>query len=137
MIAKPESLEPHSSEQLPNSKRVYVQGREHAEVQVPMREIELSPTKTVSGRIEVNEPVRVYDTSGPWGDPAFAGDVEKGLPTLRRNWILKRGDVEEYEGRQVTARDNGYLSEVHADSADQRRNGRLSGQPESGIGRWA
>jgi phosphomethylpyrimidine synthase len=137
MIAKPESLEPHSSEQLPNSKRVYVQGQQHPEVRVPMREIELSPTKTVSGRIEVNEPVRVYDTSGPWGDPAFAGDVEKGLPALRQEWILKRGDVEDYEGRQVTARDNGYLSEVHAETADQRRNGRLSANrnPESANGR--
>jgi phosphomethylpyrimidine synthase len=137
MIAKPESLEPHSSEQLPNSKRVYVQGQQHPEVQVPMREIELAPTKTVSGRIEVNEPVRVYDTSGPWGDPGFDGDVEKGLPALRREWILKRGDVEEYEGRQVSARDNGYLSEVHAESADQRRNGRLSASrnPESANGR--
>lgn len=102
-----------------------------------MREIELSPTKTVSGRIEVNESVRVYDTSGPWGDPAFDGDVEKGLPALRREWILKRGDVEEYEGRQVTARDNGYLSEVHAETADQRRNGRLSANqsPESANNR--
>jgi phosphomethylpyrimidine synthase len=137
MIAKPESLEPHSSEQLPNSRRVYVQGQQHPEVRVPMREIELSPTKTVSGRIEVNEPVRVYDTSGPWGDPAFGGDVEKGLPALRQEWILKRGDVEEYEGRQVTARDNGYLSEVHAENADQKRNGRLSANrnPESATDR--
>src|SRR4029450_7150810 len=100
-------------------------GPQHPEVRVPMREIELSPTKTVSGRIEVNEPVRVYDTSGPWGDPAFEGDVEKGLPALRREWILKRGDVEEYEGRQVTARDNGYLSDVHAETAEQRNNARI------------
>jgi phosphomethylpyrimidine synthase len=137
MIAKPDSLEPHSSEQLPNSRRVYVQGQQHQEIHVPMREIELSPTKTVSGRIEVNEPVRVYDTSGPWGDPAFKGDVEKGLPGFRREWILKRGDVEEYEGRQVTARDNGYLSDVHAETADQRRNGYISASrnPESANGR--
>ena len=60
-----------------------------------MREIELTPTKSFNGQIEVNEPVRVYDCSGPWGDPDFNGTVKKGLPALRRNWILKRGDVEE------------------------------------------
>ena len=86
MIATPESLEPHSSEQLPNSNRVYVEGTQPG-VRVPMREIALSPTKSVSGQIETNEPVRVYDTSGPWGDPAFDGDVEKGLPALRADWI--------------------------------------------------
>ena len=86
---------PHSSEQLPKSKRVYVAGKIHPDVRVPMREIELAPTKSFNDRIEANEPVRVYDCSGLWGDPDFNGTVEKGLPTLRRNWILKRGDVEE------------------------------------------
>jgi phosphomethylpyrimidine synthase len=38
--------------------------------------------------------VRVYDTSGPWGDPGFAGDVTEGLPAVRRGWIQERGDVE-------------------------------------------
>jgi len=40
--------------------------------------------------------VRVYDTSGPWGDPALRTDVREGLPSLRRHWILARGDVQEY-----------------------------------------
>jgi phosphomethylpyrimidine synthase len=87
--------EAHSSEQLPNSKRVYVTGRLHPNVRVPMREITLTPTKGFNGRIEVNEPVRVYDCSGPWGDPDFDGDVEHGLPPLRREWILQRDDVVE------------------------------------------
>ncbi|MGA2787727.1 MAG: phosphomethylpyrimidine synthase ThiC [Verrucomicrobiota bacterium] len=95
MIATKESFEPHSSEQLPKSKRVYVTGRIHPDVRVPMREIELAPTKSYTGAIEQNDPVRVYDCSGPWGDPDFKGTVEEGLPALRRNWILKRGDVEE------------------------------------------
>ncbi len=86
---------PHSSEQLPDSKRVYVPGRLYPAVRVPMREIELAPTKSYTGAIEQNEPVRVYDCSGPWGDPGFKGAVEAGLPALRRDWILKRGDVEE------------------------------------------
>jgi phosphomethylpyrimidine synthase len=113
MIATKESFEPHSSEQLPASKKVYVQGVLHKEVRVPMREIELTPTKSYTGAVEANEPVRVYDCSGPWGDPAFTGTVEQGLPALRRDWILKRGDMEEYDGREMKPIDDGYLSEKH------------------------
>jgi phosphomethylpyrimidine synthase len=94
MIA-PKKPEAHSSVQLPNSRRVYVAGNRHQDVRVPMREIALSPTVSHTGRIEVNEPVRVYDTSGPWGDPEFKGSETTGLPGLRRPWILSRGDVEE------------------------------------------
>ena len=68
---------------LPNSTKVYVAGELHPDLRVPFREISLAPTKTMSGEIEVNEPVRVYDTSGPWSDPDFHGDVEQGLPPLR------------------------------------------------------
>jgi len=113
MIATKDSFEPHSSEQLPNSKRVYLPGQIHADVRVPVREIEQSPTKGFNGQIEPNAPVRVYDCSGPWGDPEFTGTVEEGLPALRRGWILQRGDVEEYAGRDVTPIDDGYLSEKH------------------------
>ncbi len=123
MIAPKDAIVPDSSEPLPNSTRVYVGGTIHPEVQVPMREIALAPTKTFSGELEANEPVRVYDTSGPWGDPKFEGDVEKGLPALRREWILKRGDVAEYEGREIKPQDNGYLSTSHAQMASERRGG--------------
>ncbi|HEV2456681.1 MAG TPA: phosphomethylpyrimidine synthase ThiC [Verrucomicrobiae bacterium] len=108
MIASKDSFEPHSSDQLPNSKKVYAAGTIHTDVRVPMREITLAPTKTFNGQTEINEPVRVYDTSGPWGDPDFTGSVTKGLPALRRGWIVNRGDVEEYEGRAVKPQDNGY-----------------------------
>src|SRR5438046_2211966 len=84
---------------LPNSRKVYVNGKLHPDIRVPFREITLAPTKTMSGEIEVNEPVRVYDTSGPWGDPGFSGNVEHGLPAWRAKWIRDRGDVEEIEGR--------------------------------------
>ncbi len=87
--------ETHSSEVLPKSKKVHVAGKRHKDVRVPFREIELSPTVSHTGRVEVNESVRVYDTSGPWSDPDFHGDVERGLPALRREWILGRGDIEE------------------------------------------
>ena len=90
MIATKDSFEPHSSEQLPNSKRVYVPGKLHAGVRVPMREIKLTPTKKSECDVIVNRPVRVYDCSGPWGDPNFTGTSEEGLPALRRDWILKR-----------------------------------------------
>ena len=93
MIAPKQAIEPDSSEPLPNSSRVYVAGDRYPDLRVPMRQIELTPTKTLDGGLEINEPVKVYDTSGPWGDPAFGGNVEQGLPALRRSWILKRGDA--------------------------------------------
>jgi phosphomethylpyrimidine synthase len=85
----------NNGESLPNSTRAYVSGKQHSSVRVPFREIKLTPTKVFGGREEANEPVRVYDCSGPWGDPAFKGTVENGLPPLRREWILARGDVTE------------------------------------------
>ncbi|MEK7707942.1 MAG: phosphomethylpyrimidine synthase, partial [Verrucomicrobiota bacterium] len=125
MIATKDSFEPHSGEQLPNSKKISVEGTLHKDVRVPMREIELTPTKSYTGRIEVNEPVRVYDCSGPWGDPAFNGTVEQGLPALRHDWILQRGDVEEIDGREVKPLDNGYLSGKHAEFASKAEKNRL------------
>ncbi|MBB6283474.1 phosphomethylpyrimidine synthase ThiC [Geobacillus subterraneus] len=83
----------------PASRKVYIEGS-RPDVRVPMREIALSPTKTPQGEVE-NKPVRVYDTTGPYTDPDFEPNVEKGLPLLRCNWIVERGDVEETE-RQAT-----------------------------------
>lgn len=86
----------------PNSRKVYVQGS-RPDIRVPMREITLSPTKGLGGE-EENPPLRVYDTSGPYTDPHYTVDLEKGLPKLRRPWILERGDVEEivgHKGRRV------------------------------------
>src|SRR4051812_17399560 len=78
MIAHKNDI-PHSSPPLPNSRRIYVEGQLHSNLRVPFREISLSPTKTPSGRVEINDPVRVYDCSGPWGDPDVGCDVEQGL----------------------------------------------------------
>ncbi len=105
--------------QLPASTRVYVHGEFHPQIRVPMREISLSDTKSYNGRIEKNESVRVYDCSGPWGDPDFKGTSEEGLPPLRREWILARGDVEAYDGREVQPQDNGYLTEKHVEFASK------------------
>jgi len=113
---------------LPNSKKAYVSGTLYPEIKVPFREITLAPTKTINGEIEVNEPVRVYDTSGPWGDSDFHGNVEQGLPPLRAEWIRDRGDVDEIAGRKVQAIDDGYLSVAHAEHSAKRngKNGDLS-----------
>lgn len=96
----------------PASKRVYISGS-RSDIRVPEREIELHPTSTSEG-VENNEPFRVYDTSGPMGDAAYASDIRKGLPLLRQAWVLEREDVEFYEGREVKPEDNGLRSERSA-----------------------
>jgi phosphomethylpyrimidine synthase len=116
---------------LPNSRKIYVAGEVHPDVRVPFREIDLAPTKTMTGEIEVNEPVRVYDTSGPWSDPDFTGNVEEGLPPLRAKWIRDRGDVEEFVGRAVKPIDDGYLSETHAAHTKSKRSTLNAERPTS------
>ncbi len=77
----------------------YVEGG-RAGIRVPFTRIALADSPGRSGPTP-NEPVLLYDTSGPGSDPAT------GLPALRRPWVLERGDVEEYEGRRPTVRDDG------------------------------
>lgn len=85
---------------LPASRKVHVPGTLFPDIRVAMREIELSPS--------ANEPpVRAYDPSGPYTDPAVKTDIRKGLAELRRAWIEGRGDVEAYAGREVKPEDNG------------------------------
>ena len=84
-----------SIQPFPASRKVFVEGS-HPSVRVPMREISLTPTKSMNGGLPVpNEPLVVYDTSGPYTDPSAKIDVRVGLSALRRDWILSRGDVEE------------------------------------------
>jgi phosphomethylpyrimidine synthase len=85
----------------------------------------------MNGETEANEPVRVYDTSGAWGDPSVTIDPAQGLPPLRRDWILKRGDVDEIEGRVVRPIDDGYLSDKHAPSLKRQRSLELCASPET------
>ncbi len=85
---------------LPGSRKIYVAGEIYPDIRVAMREIDLTPG---SGE----PPVRVYDTSGPYTDPAVTIDIRKGLPPLRAGWIRARGDVEEYDGRPVRPEDDG------------------------------
>ena len=120
MIASSESL--NEEPLFPNSQRIYCSGNIHKDIEVAMREISLSPSEKPNGIVEKNEPIRVYDTSGPWGDPNFKGDVTKGLPALRRDWILDRDDIEEYSGRESKPEDNGYLSKEHSRKYNENKN---------------
>src|SRR5438876_975660 len=82
----------------PASTRMYLPGTLHPELRVPMREIRLSPTHGHNGGpTEENPPLRVYDTSGPYTDPAITVDVRQGLPRLRDPWIRARGEYDETE----------------------------------------
>lgn len=78
------------------SKKIYVQGKLH-NIKVAMREITLSPTKMHDGKTEHNAPVTVYDTGGAYTDDNVVIDIRKGLPRIREQWILDRGDVEQLQ----------------------------------------
>jgi phosphomethylpyrimidine synthase len=118
MIQKVEDT-PAPQSLFPKSNRIYVDGPIHG-VKVPMREIKLSETQRSDGSSELNESVRVYDTSGSWGDSNFHRNIEKGLPPLRQQWILGRGDVAKIDGRKIVPSDNGYLSDHHDERSRER-----------------
>jgi phosphomethylpyrimidine synthase len=92
---------------LPSSRKIYVTPDEAPDLRVPMREIILSPE---SGE----PPLPVYDTTGPYTDPAAAIDVNKGLPRIRTAWVKERGGVEDYDGRAVKPVDNGNVTDDRA-----------------------
>lgn len=81
-------------ETFPGSKRRYLHC-ERSGVRVPVRDIHLSHSHLADGSIEPNPALAVYDTSGPYGDPAQPLDVLRGLPKLRANWIAARNDTED------------------------------------------
>ncbi|HKO67404.1 MAG TPA: phosphomethylpyrimidine synthase ThiC [Burkholderiaceae bacterium] len=81
---------------LPKSRKTYMEGS-RADLRVPMREISLSGTSASFGS-ETNPPITVYDTSGPYTDPAVKIDIRSGLAPLRARWIGERSDTEELSG---------------------------------------
>ncbi len=85
----------------PASRKIYINGILHPEIRVPFREIELEETVLKNGEKRKNAPVRVYDTSGPYGDPEFEADLERGLPEIRKDWILKRQDTREVSNSET------------------------------------
>jgi len=95
-LSRTAKVDPESVQPFPKSRKVYEQGS-RPDIQVPMREIALADTHSSAG-IEHNAPVYVYDTSGPYTDPAARIDVRKGLPALRAAWISERGDTEALDG---------------------------------------
>jgi phosphomethylpyrimidine synthase len=98
-------------QQFPNSRKIYVTGS-RKDIRVPMREISLADTHTTKG-IEKNNPVTVYDTSGPYSDPSAKIDIRKGLDPLRTPWIEERNDTEPQDGPSSDyARDRLSLKEL-------------------------
>ncbi len=91
---------------LPASRKIYSQPEAAPDLRVPLREIALDAS---SGE----PPLPVYDTTGPYTDPAVAIDVEKGLPRTRIEWVKERGGVEQYEGRPIQPVDNGNVTGKH------------------------
>ena len=89
-------VDPAATQPFAKSRKVYVEGS-RPDIRVPFREISLSDTPSVFGT-EKNPPVVVYDTSGPYTDPAISIDIRNGLPALRSGWISERGDVEQLDG---------------------------------------
>src|ERR1043165_7183082 len=94
----------------PASERIYIHGKIHPSVRVPLREV-----STKDGMR-----IRVYDTRGPWGDPHQVCDAQQGLRPVRLQWVVDRGDTVEYEGRAARPADNGYLSFKHAAQSQGR-----------------
>ncbi|BEC70295.1 hypothetical protein VEE57_20110 [Escherichia coli] len=113
----------------PNSKRIYITGTQPG-VRVPMREIQLSPTLIGGSKeqpqYEENEAIPAYDTSGPYGDPQIAINVQQGLAKLRQPWIDARGDTEE-----LTVRSSDYTKARLADDGldELRFSGLLTPKP--------
>jgi len=91
---------------LPASRKVFTSPEGFPGVDVPFREIALHPSAN-------EQPLRVYDTSGPYTDPQANIDVERGLPRMREAWIEARGTCELYQGREVKPEDNGNVGEKH------------------------
>ena len=98
-----------STEPLPASRKVYRNGKMYDDVRVAMREITVSSTPTVNHQNgdSTTPGIVVYDTSGPYTNPAIQTDVRKGLDPLRLNWILARGEVEESPNQPIQPKGNG------------------------------
>ncbi|MDD0844428.1 phosphomethylpyrimidine synthase ThiC [Pseudomonas sp. Gutcm_11s] len=95
-LSESAQVDQQSIQPFPRSQKVYVQGS-RPDIRVPMREISLDVTPTAFGG-EINAPVTVYDTSGPYTDPSVTIDVRQGLSDVRSAWIEDRGDTERLPG---------------------------------------
>jgi phosphomethylpyrimidine synthase len=96
LFPRVEALSAEVCKPFPKSRKIFVAGS-RPDLRVPMREISQTPTRTGRGE-EANAPLTVYDTSGPYTDPAASIDLLSGLPALRAAWIAERGDSEPLKG---------------------------------------
>ena len=126
-LARDAHVDDAAVQPLPNSRKIYVEGS-RADVRVPMREIAQADTPASFGA-EVNPPLAVYDTSGPYTDAAFRADLAAGLPALRARWIAERNDTEElpdftspFTRRHASARE---LADVRWDARTRTLSGTL------------
>ncbi len=94
-----------SYDNFPQSTKEYQSGKTFPDLKVPYRRITLAPTITDAGE-EENKPVDIYDTSGPYTDPNITVNVSKGIPELRKNWTINRGDVETLDSKSITVPEN-------------------------------
>ena len=97
-------------EPLSGSQKIYQKGSQHTDIQVPMRQINLTN----------HESLCVYDTSGAYTDPDLPVDIYTGLPDVRGKWLDQRGDTELYHGRKVSAVDNGYSKNQLVQTTDRQ-----------------
>ncbi len=107
-LNKTAKINPTAVQALPNSTKIFVQGS-RKDIQVAMREISLTDTPLNNGDFEENQPITVYDTSGPYSDPNAEIDIRKGLNEIRTTWINERNDTEK-------------LADFSSDYVKQRRN---------------
>ncbi|EMD83072.1 phosphomethylpyrimidine synthase ThiC [Pacificimonas flava] len=108
-ISGPDSLNVTTGP-LPASRKLYLSGKQHTDIRVPVREIALEPSA-------LEPPVRVYDPTGPYTDADAQIDIMRGLPSVRGEWVRARGDVEDYDGRAVRPEDNGIRGSRKASAA--------------------
>ncbi|MGQ4273573.1 phosphomethylpyrimidine synthase ThiC [Terrihabitans sp. B22-R8] len=110
---------------LPASRKVYMESTRAPDLRVPVREITLT---------DPAEPaVRVYDTSGPYTDPAVQIDLEKGLPRTRTDWVRQRGGIAAYDGRLIKPEDNGNVGESHLARAFPLQHQPLRGEGDAPV----
>jgi phosphomethylpyrimidine synthase len=91
LLRQAQELSESVTRPIPGSRKIHIEGS-RPDIQVPMRQIELSGTPRMYGIVEPNAPFVVYDTSGPYSDPDANIDLGAGLKPLRERWIAERGD---------------------------------------------
>ncbi|SCK14380.1 phosphomethylpyrimidine synthase ThiC [Streptomyces sp. WMMB 322] len=93
------------------------------DLRVPVRRVHLTNDRDVT----------LYDTSGPYTDPAIETDVRRGLAPLRQNWIVERDDTEEYAGRELRPEDDGIKHTTPRGGALGRSRGNGGGDGTGGL----